>query len=637
MADSSMQISQVNNSQATVGKTATAQKAKESANCVFDADKKNNTYQNPENKTVTEAIDKLLSKICEKYSKYGLTVEQLKNNPFIQDICHIKEESLKEISESDRQKALKAYEEALETAINESIKDGKIDIENVSKLTNDYFTALSTGWSIKGFKEAQLNKKTKHSLMQRLVASGCLPKGSNINNTSPEKLKAAIEKFYTRVLVNDLKNTRYKRKENGHEAGQLLSQEDRAAEQLRTFGRLLINSSPEEKEYFVDAIKHLYNENKLKGIKAVFLNSPSEKQRQNIAAKIADPSNIKDIVSTADPNGETLKEEESAKLYSTAVSYLSKKDVELNEEKLNEAHKDWFKQNGEALKVAQNKVNKAIADGVEPNLTDEEKQLLVEYNNFVKGTQVGQFFGINDNENLTSMEKEALMSKANRDNYELPSYKDVLKGVDNYIKKYSEELSPEYKEQFTRAMDKATNNNFTAVKNGGDDVKLTPPSKRSEDSASSNADLGFSTRKPVDTTILEDKKQKYVLAQENKEETFRVDKRVTKPVNRSADEKMQEQFTSANTNQDKLTLITRYFDKSTALKNALEQYVVGLTNPLNIVNSLPISARSYLSHKLVQKNTFDESDIKKLNLSYSEKQMLISEYREIQKINGEIA
>ena len=156
MTESRMQISQVNNSQVTVGKTATAQKAKESANCVFDADQKNNTYQNPENKTVTEVIDKLLSKICEKYSKYGLTVEQLKNNPIIQDICHIKEESLKEISESDRQKALKAYEEALETAINESIKDGKIDIENVSKLTNDYFTALSTGWSIKGFKEAQI-------------------------------------------------------------------------------------------------------------------------------------------------------------------------------------------------------------------------------------------------------------------------------------------------------------------------------------------------------------------------------------------------------------------------------------------------------------------------------------------------
>ena len=81
--------------------------------------------------------------------------------------------------------------------------------------------------------------------MQRLVASGCLPKDATIKNTSPEQLKEAVSKFYKTVLTKDIKKLRYAKTENGHKAGQPLSKEDQIKSQLQTFGRLLINSTPE--------------------------------------------------------------------------------------------------------------------------------------------------------------------------------------------------------------------------------------------------------------------------------------------------------------------------------------------------------------------------------------------------------
>ena len=601
--------------------TTVASTSASTTNCIYDKAKDEAKV----NEKVSSEIDKILEKVCEKYKTYGITVEQLKQIPLVQDICKAKDEDLAKIADSQKQLAVEKYVEALETAIQESVKDGKVDIGNVSKLSRDYFTALSTGWTIKGFKEAQRKPGAKHSLMQRLVASGCLPKGATIKNTSPEQLKKAISKFYKTVLAKDIKKLRYK---EGDKAGQPLSKEDQIKSQLQTFGRLLINSTPEEKEYFVDAIKHLYAENKLDGLKAIFNSCENETQRQAVAKKVLKPDTLKEITAGKDVDGNVMSQDDSTELVSFAVSKQPEEDCEASHAKLKEAFKQWFVQNGDAYKIAQAKVDKAKAEGVEPNLTEEEKQVLVEYENYVTAGQSGEFIGTQLNDKLSKMFKEAHMAELNRDAYEMPSYRDVLNNVNTYVENHPETFTPEAKEQFNTAMDKATNGNYTTVKTGSD-AELKAPAKRSEDSASNNADLGFTSKKSVDSTKLVNLKSKISTTEEKT--VFKVDKSVSSAVENLNAEKLKEKFETATTNRDKLNLIDKYFAKSTLLQEKLKQCALRVANPLFFLNSLPTVARKHLAHVLAQAGKLKEEDIQKLNLAYSEKQMLLEEYQESQK------
>ena len=607
----------------TTKDTTVASTSASTTNCIYDKTKDEAKV----NEKVSSEIDKILEKVCEKYKKYGITVEQLKQIPLIQDICKAKDEDLAKFSDSSKQLSVKRYVEALETALQESVKDGKVNIDKVSKLSRDYFTALITGWTIKGFKEAQSKPGAKHSLMQRLVATGCLPKGATIKNTSPEQLKEAASKFYKTVLTNEIKKLRYAKTENGHEKGQPLSKEDQIKSQLQTFGRLLINSTPEEKEFFVDATKHLFAENRLDGLIAAYNSCENETQRQAVVSKVLEPENLKATLSEKDANGNVLSQEEATELVAFATSKQTEENREASHAKSKEAYNQWFAQNGDALKVVQEKVAKAKAEGVEPDLTEEEKQVLVEYENYVTAGQSGEFIGTQLNDKLSKMFKEAHMAELNRDAYEMPSYRDVLNNVNTYVENHPETFTPEAKEQFNTAMDKATNGNYTTVKTGSD-AELKAPAKRSEDSASNNADLGFTSKKSVDSTKLVYLKSQISTTKEKT--SFNVDKNVS-TVDALNAEKLKEKFETATTNRDKLNLIDKYFAKSTLLQEKLKQYVSRVANPLFFLNSLPTVARKHLSHDLAQAGKLKEEDIQKLNLAYSEKQMLLAEYQESQK------
>ncbi len=613
----------------TTNDTTVASTSASTTNCIYDKTKDEAKV----NEKVSSEIDKILEKVCEKYKKYGITVEQLKQIPLIQDICKAKDEDLAKLADSQKQLAVEKYVEALETAIQESVKDGKVDIGNVSKLSRDYFTALSTGWTIKGFKEAQSKPGAKHSLMQRLVASGCLPKGATIENTSPEQLKEAVSKFYKTVLTKEIKNLKYSKTENGHKAGQALSKEDQVKSQLQTFGRLLINSTPEEKEYFVDAIKHLYAENKLDGLKATFNSCENETQRQAVAKKVLKPDTLKEITTGKDVDGNVMSQDDSTELVSCAVSKQPEEDREASHTELKEAFKQWFAQNGDALKAVQEKVAKAKAEGVEPNLTEEEKQVLVEYENYVTAGQSGEFIGTQLNDKLSKMFKEAHMAELNRDAYEMPSYRDVLNNVNTYVENHPETFTPEAKEQFNTAMDKATNGNYTTVKTGSD-AELKAPAKRSEDSASNNADLGFTSKASVDSSKLAALKSQIPTTEEKA--SFKVDKNVSSTVDALNAEKLTEKFAAATTNRDKLNLVDKYYAESTLLQEKLKQYVLRLPNPLLLLNALPTVARKHLAYELAQVGKIDERIIAKLNLPYDVKQMLKAVYQESQKEKQEV-
>ena len=416
-----------------------------SKNCIFD---KETVPENEINEKISTEIDNILSDICKKYEKYGLTIADLKKNPAIQLACRMQEDDIKQISEEKRKKVVENFKKALEAAINDSIVNGKIDIKQVAKLSNNYFTALSTGWSIEGFKKANSDKSTRHSLMQRLIATGCLPKGATIQNTSPEELGKAIEKFFGDVLGKSV-NQKFSSPEQAKKA------------QLQTFGRLLINSSEEEKAYFTQALKHLYKENKLDGLKALFHSCTTEKTVQAVATKIVDPKN--DITTTADPNGEYLNKDEATAIYTLANSKLTEENSVKTHETSNVYRQQWFEQNGEALKAINAKIEKAKAEGVEVELTEAEQKLLLEYNNKINAGEAGEFVGTHINANLSEAFKDEHLKRLNKDAYELPNYTDVLNTVNEYVQNNPEVFSEEAKADFAKAMDKATNGNYTTV------------------------------------------------------------------------------------------------------------------------------------------------------------------------------
>ena len=445
-----------NNNISEYGKTVVAPKettpvveanSATSTNCIFNS---NEVSENKVNEKISSEIDSILSEICKKYEKYGITVADLKKNPAIQMACRMQEDDIKKIPEEKKKKAVETFKKALEAAINDSIIDGKVDIEKVAKLSNDYFIALSTGWTIEGFKQANSNEATKHSLMDRLIATGCLPKNATIQNTKPEQLSKAIEKFFGDVLVKDVKQ-------------KFSSPEQARKAQMQTFGRLLINSSEEEKKYFVEALKHLYNENKLDGLNALLHSCTTENTVQEVATAVVDPKN--DITTIADPNGDYMSKDKATAIYAIANSKLSEENAVKTHDVSNTYRKEWFEQNGEAIKTINAKIEEAKAKGVEPQLTEAEQQLLIEYQNKINAGEAGEFIGTHINENLSEAFKDEHLKRLNKDAYELPNYTEVLNTVNEYVQNNPEMFTEDAKTDFVKAMNKATNGNYEIVIN----------------------------------------------------------------------------------------------------------------------------------------------------------------------------
>ncbi len=595
------------------GTTAQTQGTRETSapNSVYDVEEAAGS-QNTETKqkALASEIDKVLQKICDKLSKYGVTVEDLKKNPLIQKIYETPAEELKKIPKKEL--LLKKYVECLEAALKDSIVDGKIDYEKANKLSNDYLVAVTTGWTIEGFKKH--NKNNHHSLLERLVLQGFLPKGTTIENVSKEELTVAAEKYFNVILNNN--------------KGALL--------QLQTFGKLLINTPDgKEKEVFLDVVKKLYKENKLKGIEALFQSCRSKEAKAALAKRGADPAYLQELVSEPlrDSEGNIIdgavSQEDAVAISKIFAENQTEEDRTNAHDNYNAARTAWFEENKEALQAIDKKIQEAAKNGVEPEFTDEEKQILLEQQNFIVGVSSGEFIGTIENINLSKEFIENHLDKLNRDSYDLPSYKDIIKQISNYVEKRPESISLP-KEKIAQVLDKATNGNYTKVADSNETtIELNPPAQPKTEPAET-PDYGFAARESVDTTRLTFLQQQIKNSVvENRE--FRVEKNITQPEVKT--NTFNAKMAEAGSNQDKLAVIKEFFDKSPLLKLALEKYLTGVTDSLTILNALPTNARKYLAGKLVQKGQLKEDDIQKLNLSYNEKQLLLNKYKETQKQN----
>ena len=477
-------------------------------NSVYDVQQPASNETN--NQTQTSKVDEILQKICEKFKKYGITAEDLKKLSLIQKLAQY----IDKIPENELEDTIKECTASIEAAIRDSVgKDGKIDFDKANKLSIDYRTAIATGWTIEGFKKWNATHE-KDSLFERLKEVGCLPSDATKENTSPETIKAAIKKFCDGLLGKALNDPNPDPK--------------KVLTQLQTFGRLLINSPEDEKELFLEVAKQLHSENKYTGLKELIENCKEERTRQVIAAGMGSPEYLKEITTTPDAAGNVVSEDDATAISALAASYQSEEDRVKNHEDYNTARAQWFEQNKEALEAIDQKIKKAEADGVEPEFTDEEKQLLIERKNFIIAVSAGEFIGTHANEFLSEEFKTAHMSQLNEDAYEIPDYKEILQQVDDYTEKHPEAI-PGGKEAFTRAMDKATNGNYTTVASGSDAELKSPVSQNKSGKTDTTPDLGFSQRESVDPSRLQTLRQQ-IASTGSQTEGYRVEKTVTSPI-----------------------------------------------------------------------------------------------------------
>ena len=204
-----------------------------------------------------------------------------------------------------------------------------------------------------------------------------------------------------------------------------------------------------------------------------------------------------------DSEGNIIQEAMSEEEATTLTKYITENQTEEirteAHEKYNTARQEWFEENKETLEAIQQKIDKAKADGVEPEFTEAEKQILTEQKNFINAASAGEFLGTINNNNLSKEFKESHLETLNADAYETPAYKDILQNINDYVKTHENEFSISVSkvEEF---LNKATDKNYNRVATDSSEELKAPAASKPEEKADSTPDLGFSARENVNTS-----------------------------------------------------------------------------------------------------------------------------------------
>ncbi len=574
-------------------------------NSVYNEVKSQNSEETAQ--TVESELDKILEKICEKFKKYGITIEDLKRNPMIQKASQIPANVAAKASKEEKIKVINTYVQCLEAALKDSInKDGRIDIEKANKLSNDYFVAVETGWKIEEYKEWN-SKNECNSLFEKLVKDGYLPEGSTKENTSEKQIKIAIKRN-CRKLFRQVKHNP-KQKE--------------IQEQLKTFGTYVINSPDDEKEMLLEVVEFLYSKNRFKAVETTIA-SCCPKIKKAVAKHAGEPEYLKKITSQplCDENGviieEAMSQDETIALAKCIFQNQTEEDRAEGHEAYNTARLEWFKNNKQTLESIQQKIAKAEAEGVEAEFTEAEKQVLTEQKNFINGVSAGEFLGTINGE-FSEEFKKSHLAALNADAYETPAYKDILQNVNNYVKMHENEFSmPVAKVE--EILNKATDKNYNRVANGSSEELKAPAAKNTEN-ADNTPDLGFRSRENVNTSNLANLKQKINKTEEKTQ--FRVEKTTSESEIIKTNKNFKDIINNAP-DCEKSTVVQRLYETNAAFKSAIETFVRLSSTPIIVLNYLPSSIRADLAKDLFALGKIDEADVTKLNLSFDQNKAVLS-------------
>ena len=431
--------------------------------------------------TNTSKIDDVINNVLKdaEIQKLGLSAQQIKESGILLKIAGVDEKQFEALDE----RTLKKVEESLKASLKDCVKNGQVDLEAAKKLGNQYYIALRTGWTIEGFKKQQAGIK-QSTLIERLQDTGCLDKNKDYSDLSNQaiidEVKQGIHKFFDKILLGNIIKNPKNAKEVKHN-------EQEYKKQLQTFGRILANSPDEQKALFMEVAKTLYADNRLEGFRSVLASCETQAQRTECAEYAAnDPDFIKDVTTkgTYDSEGNLVDDKVMSQDDATAFNdlifrNLDKDGADKAHKIQHSARKEWFEQNAEALKVLDAKLEEAKRNGVEPKLTDEEKQLLIERNNYIIAGQAGEMTGYANSSLLKPSEKRDILGTVNKDAYELPTYREVIEQVNKYVENHPEALTMP-KEELVQLLDEATNGNYSKVVSGSNEPLNAPKEETTE-------------------------------------------------------------------------------------------------------------------------------------------------------------
>lgn len=416
-------------------------------NSIYSNSNKKNT--SVEEKKNTSKLDELLEKLCAEFSKLGLKPEELKNSGILYRISGMNQKQIE--SATDAQ--LKQVVDCLKAAIKDSVVDGKIDLEKAGKLGNTYFIAVNTGWTIEGFKKHNDSVK-KSSLLERLKETGCLKKDATLENTQPEELEKALYDFFDKMLLTPLKNAKSAKEKASIYKGQ-----------LQTFGRLLINTPDEEKAIFKQAIATLAADNRLKGLNAVLASFETPQAKEAWADSWTKDELVK-VMTTKDVEGNVPTDKNQTAMVAGVFAEKSEESIKETYSQMSEPAKQFFQENADKLKAIKEKEAKGI------ELTEEEKELVAQ-RDLYKNLYSGAISGTAVNTKVAQENKKEILGTMNKDAYNLPIYREVLKQVNEFVEEHPEALTMP-KEELVKLLDEVTNGNYSTVATNSN-AKLKPP------------------------------------------------------------------------------------------------------------------------------------------------------------------
>ena len=482
-------------------------------NSIYSNSNEKNT--SVEEKKNTSKLDELLEKLCAEFSKLGLKPEELKNSGILYRISGMNQKQIE--SATDAQ--LKQVVDCLKAAIKDSVVDGKIDLEKAGKLGNTYFIAVNTGWTIEGFKKHN-NGVKKSSLLERLKETGCLKNDATLENIKSDELEKALYDFFNKTLLTPLKNAKSAKEKASIYKGQ-----------LQTFGRLLINTPDEEKAIFKQAIATLAADNRLKGLNAV-LASFETPQAKEAWADSWSVEELSQAMGTKDVEGNVPTDKDQTAMAAGIFAEKSEESIKETYSQMSEPAKQFFQENADKLKAIKEKEAKGI------ELTEEEKELVAQ-RDLYKNLYSGAMFGTAVNTKVAQENKKEILGTMNKDAYNLPIYREVLKQVNEFVEEHPEALTMP-KEELVKLLDEVTNGNYSTVATNSNAELKAPAEEKTgvTEIVNTKSENEYKEAQTRQQTLMSQIKAN----SESAESTFIVDKSVKKETETKTDKETASDF-----------------------------------------------------------------------------------------------
>ena len=545
-----------------------------------------------ENKN-TSKLDELLEKLCAEFKELGLSAESLKNSGILYRITGLNEQQIGQVSEQELKQIIECLKAAIkDTPLN---SDGKIDLEQVGKTANNYYIAIKTEWdSVEKFKRNQSGE----NLSQRMERFFGLKEGS-FAKLPQDKIEEYLDRYFNQFFMEKIKKAK-----NPEKVYKL---------QLQDFGKLLINTADEDKAIFKQAISSLVSKNRLKGFNAVLMSFDTQEAR----TKWADSWTVeekKDFALKADVEGNLPAVKDVTEFNAGLAKNQSEEGRLKSHEEFQKDAKAFFEQNKEIL------ARIAEKEAKEEELTDEEKAVIHQIEQYYTPSSAGEFAGTAMNEIISKAFKHEMLENINKDAYELPNYKEVIQQVTAYVKENSKALTMP-KEEIEKLLDEATNGNYSTVAAGSEQALKAPDEKAAE--TVETPDYGFTQKTEIiDTSRLESLKQQFYSEENN---SFTVENREesvsTNPTKTTS--KLQAKLSGMNSQEQMNYIAKNFHNFSFGVKNAigtrLEQ--LGHNNLMRVLSK--INSDSFILGVYKQLG-LKQDDIEDLNVSIGAKKIMLN-------------